>query len=119
MSPNDAPLQSPTPIMIEPPVGGFDRPGARKLLTESKLASTVHKVVRAPFGHTVLTLRTLDSLVEAFDVAQQAGQAIHAALMEDLARTGTLAIPEPTSVALIGLALVAAGVSRRRAAVKA
>jgi len=30
-----------------------------------------------------------------------------------------LAIPEPTSVALIGLALVAAGVSRRRAAVKA
>ncbi|MFV8749255.1 AAA family ATPase [Nannocystaceae bacterium ST9] len=96
MSPNDAPLQSPTPITIEPPTGGFDRPGARKLVNESKLATSVHKVVRAPFGHTVLTLRTLDVLVDAFDVAQQAGQAIHAALMEDLARTGSLAIPEPT-----------------------
>ncbi len=95
-APLQSPLQSPTPITIEPPARGFDRPGARKLLSESKLAASVHKVVRAPFGHTVLTLRTLDALVEAFDVAQQAGQAIHGALMEDIARTGTLAIPEPT-----------------------
>jgi hypothetical protein len=96
MSSNDSPLQSPTPITIELPTGGFDRPGARKLLTESKLPAIIHKIVRAPFGHTVLTLRTLDALVEAFDIAQQTGQAIHAALMDDIARTGTLAIPEPT-----------------------
>src|SRR5690606_39161323 len=39
---------------------------------------------------------TLDAVVHAFDLAQQAGQAIQAALMEDIARTGSLAIPEPT-----------------------
>jgi len=94
--PSDAPLQSPTPISIESTPGGYDQPGARRLLKDHKLASAIHKVVRAPFGHTVLTLKTLDVLVVAFDVAQQAGQAIHAALMEDIARTGTLAIPEPT-----------------------
>lgn len=93
---SNPPLQTPTPITIEPPTGGFDRPGARKLLTESKLPVVLHKVVRAPFGHTVLTLRTLDAAVESFDIAQQVGQAIHAALLEDIARTGTLAIPEPT-----------------------
>lgn len=93
---SEAPLQSQTPIDIQPMPGGYDRPGARKLLTESKLAASIHKVVRAPFGHTVLTLETLDALVHAFDVAQQAGQAIQGALLEDIARTGTLAIPEPT-----------------------
>ncbi|NVB37658.1 AAA family ATPase [Pseudenhygromyxa sp. WMMC2535] len=93
---SDAPLQSPTPITIEPLPGGYDRPGARRLLSESKLPAEIHRVVRAPFGHTVLSLRTLDALVEGFDLAQQAGQAIQAALMEDIARTGSLAIPEPT-----------------------
>lgn len=91
-----APLSSPTPIDIQPLPGGYDRPGARRLLNDSKLSAAIHKIVRAPFGHTVLSLRTLDALVEAFDVAGQAGQAIHGALLEDIARTGTLAIPEPT-----------------------
>ena len=95
-APSDAPLKSPTPITIEPLPGGYDRPGVRKLLSESKLPATIHKVVRAPFGHTVLTLQTLDAVVEAFDVAVLAGQAIQGALMEDIAQTGTLAIPEPT-----------------------
>lgn len=93
---SDAPLQSPNPITIEPLPGGYDRPGARRLLSDSKLPSAVHKVVKAPFGHTVLSLQTLDALVDAFDVAQQAGQAIQGALMEDIAQTGSLAIPEPT-----------------------
>lgn len=92
----DAPLQSQGPIHIEPAAGGYDRPGTRKLLTESKLPAAVHRVVKAPFGHTVLTLKTLDALVDAFDLAHQAGQAIQAALLEDIARTGSLAIPEPT-----------------------
>jgi hypothetical protein len=91
-----APLSSPTPIDIQPLPGGYDRAGARRLLNDSKLSAAIHKIVRAPFGHTVLSLRTLDALVEAFDVAGQAGQAIHGALLEDIARTGTLAIPEPT-----------------------
>ena len=95
-APSDAPLKSPTPITIEPVTGGYDRPGVRKLLAESKLPTVIHKVVRAPFGHTVLTLQTLDAVVEAFDVAVQAGQAIQGALMEDIAQTGSLAIPEPT-----------------------
>jgi hypothetical protein len=90
------PLQTPTPITIEQPTGGFDRPGARKVLSESKFPAVIHKVVRAPFGHTVQTLRTLDVFVDALDIAQQVGQAMHAALLEDIARTGTLAIPEPT-----------------------
>ncbi|PRQ09682.1 AAA family ATPase [Enhygromyxa salina] len=93
---SDAPLQSPTPITIEPLPGGYDRPGARRLLSDSKLPSAIHKVVKAPFGHTVLSLQTLDAVVDAFDVAQQAGQAIQGALMEDIAQTGSLAIPEPT-----------------------
>ncbi|PRP97554.1 hypothetical protein ENSA5_32470 [Enhygromyxa salina] len=92
----EAPLQSPTPINIAPLPGGYDRPGARRLLSESKLPAAIHRVVKAPFGHTVLSLQTLDAIVEAFDVAQQAGQAIQGALMEDIAQTGSLAIPEPT-----------------------
>ncbi|MCA9686942.1 MAG: hypothetical protein KC457_32550, partial [Myxococcales bacterium] len=95
-SPDAPPLQSPTPIAIEPLPGGYDRPGARRLLSDSKLPAEIHKVVRAPFGHTVLTLRALDALVESLDIAQQSGQAIQAALMEDIARSGNLAIPEPT-----------------------
>ena len=95
-APTDAPLQSPNPITIEPLPGGYDRPGARRILMESKLPAVVHKVVKAPFGHSVLSLRTLDAVVEAFDIAQQTGQAIQGALMEDIARTGSLAIPEPT-----------------------
>jgi len=90
------PLQSPTPITIAPLPGGYDTAGARRLLTEAKLPAAIHKIVRAPFGHTVLSLRTLDAVVAAVDLAQQAGQAIQAALMEDIARTGSLAIPEPT-----------------------
>ncbi|MFO7565217.1 MAG: AAA family ATPase [Enhygromyxa sp.] len=91
-----APLTSPNPINIAPVPGGYDLVGARRLLTDAKLPAAIHKVVRAPFGHTVLSLRTLDAAVGAFDLAQQAGQAIQAALMEDIARTGSLAIPEPT-----------------------
>ncbi|HVI04151.1 MAG TPA: hypothetical protein VM869_35915 [Enhygromyxa sp.] len=91
-----APLQSPTPINIAPVPGGYDLAGARRLLNDAKLPAAIHKVVRAPFGHTVLSLRTLDAAVASFDLAQQAGQAIQAALMEDIARTGSLAIPEPT-----------------------
>ena len=91
-----APLQSPSPITIAPLPGGYDIPGARRLLSEAKLPAAIHKVVRAPFGHTVLSLRTLDAIVVGFDLAGQAGQAIQAALMEDIARTGSLAIPEPT-----------------------
>ena len=93
---SDAPLQSPSPITIEPLPGGYDRPGARRLLSDAKLPAAVHKVVKAPFGHTVLSLQTLDAIVDAFDVAQQAGQAIQGALMEDIAQSGSLAIPEPT-----------------------
>ncbi|KIG19271.1 hypothetical protein DB30_03827 [Enhygromyxa salina] len=93
---SDAPLRSASPITIEPLPGGYDRPGARRLLSDSKLPSAIHKVVKAPFGHTVLSLQTLDAVVEAFDVAQQAGQAIQGALMEDIAQSGSLAIPEPT-----------------------
>jgi len=95
-APSDAPLQSPNPINIEPVPTGYDRAGARKLLNESKLPSAVHKVVRAPFGHTVLTLQALDALVAALDIALQTSEAIHAALLEDIAQTGNLAIPEPT-----------------------
>ncbi len=93
---SETPLSSPTPIDIQPLPGGYDRAGARRLLNDSKLSATIHKIVRAPFGHTVLSLKTLDVLVEALDLAGQAGQAIHGALLEDIARTGTLAIPEPT-----------------------
>ncbi|MCA9689667.1 MAG: AAA family ATPase [Nannocystaceae bacterium] len=84
------------PIFVEPPVGGFDRAGVRDLVKESGLAKAVHRVAAAPFGHTVLTLRALDAVIAAGDLAVHAGEAVHAALLEDIARTGTLAIPEPT-----------------------
>ena len=85
-----------SPIVVEPPADGFDRAGIRSLMSEAKLPVSLHRLVRAPFGHTVLTLRTLDTLVDAGDLALAAGEAMHAALLEDLASTGTLAIPEPT-----------------------
>lgn len=84
------------PLIVAPPAGGFDRPGLRDMVKESGLAAALHKLVRAPFGHTVLTLRALDAAIEAGDLALHAGEALHGALLEDLARTGTLALPEPT-----------------------
>lgn len=84
-----------TPITVMPPPGGFDRAGVRTLVGES-IAKILHKVARAPFGHTVMTLRLLEAVVESGDLALAAGEALHGALLEDIARTGTFAIPEPT-----------------------
>jgi hypothetical protein len=84
------------PIQVLPPPGGFDRAGIRALVAEGTLAKNLHKIVRAPFGHTVTTLRVLDAVVDAGDLALASGEALHAALMEDIARTGSFAIPEPT-----------------------
>ena len=87
----------PPALIVSPPAGGFDRAGVRELVKESGLAMTLHRLARAPFGHTVLTLRSLDAVIAAGDLALQAGEAMHAALLEDVARTGSLAIPEPTA----------------------
>jgi len=84
-------------ITVSPPTGGFDRAGIRTLVRDSGLATALHKLARAPFGHTVLTLRALDAMIHASDLALQAGEVLHAALLDDIARTGTLAIPEPTA----------------------
>ncbi len=90
------PAPSPaSPIVVSPPPFGFDRAGVRTLVSES-LAKGLHRVAKAPFGHTVLTLRLLDAVVESGDLALAAGEAMHGALLEDIARTGTFAIPEPT-----------------------
>jgi hypothetical protein len=83
-------------LIVEPPPDGFDTAGIRSLMNDGKLPITVHKHVRAPFGHTVLSLRALDSIVQAGDLALQGGERLHAALMEDIARSGSLAIPDPT-----------------------
>ena len=69
----------------------------REVIKEGQLAKTFHKIVRAPFGHTVLTLQTLEAATEACDLALQAGESIHATLLEDIARSGNLAVPEPTT----------------------
>ncbi|MDC0673527.1 AAA family ATPase [Nannocystis radixulma] len=84
------------PLLVTPPAGGFDRAAARDLVKDSGLATALHKLVRAPFGHTVVSLRALDAAIEAADLALQAGEALHAALLEDIARAGSLALPEPT-----------------------
>jgi len=84
------------PITVELPTGGFDRPGMLALVKEAGLAKVMHAYVRAPFGHTVTTLGALEAVAESCDVALAAGEALQAALMEDIARTGTLAIPDPT-----------------------
>lgn len=84
------------PLLVTPPAGGFDRAGLRDVVKEAGLATALHKLVRAPFGHTVLSLRALDAAIEAGDLALHAGEALHAALLEDIARTGSLALPEPT-----------------------
>lgn len=91
-----APSPSPSPLLVTPPPGGLDRPGVRELVKESGLPTALHRLARAPFGHTVLTLRALDAAIEAGDLALHAGEALHAALLEDIARAGSLALPEPT-----------------------
>ncbi len=88
--------EAPSVLTVEPPPEGFDHPGVRALMNDGKLPITVHKHVRAPFGHTVLSLRALDATVAAGDLALQSGEALHGALMEDIARSGSLAIPDPT-----------------------
>ncbi|HEY0138605.1 MAG TPA: AAA family ATPase, partial [Nannocystis sp.] len=92
-----SPETTPAALLVTPPAGGFDRAGVRDLLKESGLATALHRLVRAPFGHTVLTLRALDAVIAAGDLALQAGESLHAALLEDIARAGSLAIPEPTA----------------------
>jgi hypothetical protein len=95
-SPGGAGAVAPSPIVVAPPASGFDRAGMRALLADQKLAAALHRHVRAPFGHTVATLRALDAMTEALDLALAAGEAVQAALLEDLARSGNLALPEPT-----------------------
>jgi len=84
------------PIRVEPPPGGFDRAGIRELLAKGPLPRTIHRIVRAPFGHTALTLEALEAIVETGDLALQAGETLHGVLLEDVARSGSFAIPEPT-----------------------
>lgn len=91
-----SPASSPPALLVSPPSGGFDRAGVREIIKESGLAMALHKLVRAPFGHTVLTLRALEAVIEAGDLALQTGEALQAALLEDIARSGSLALPEPT-----------------------
>ena len=67
-----------------------------RALVADGVAKSLHRVAKAPFGHTVTTLRLLEAIVEAADLALAAGEALHGALLEDIARTGTFAIPEPT-----------------------
>ncbi len=90
------PSTSPPALIVSPPAGGFDRAGLRDILKESGLAMALHRLTRAPFGHTVLTLRSLDAVISAGDLALQAGEALQGALLEDLARGGSLALPDPT-----------------------
>ena len=91
------PSSSPPALIVSPPAGGFDRAGLREVVKESGLGMALHRLVKAPFGHTVLTLRALDAVIAAGDLALQAGEALQGALLEDLARSGSLALPEPTA----------------------
>ena len=91
------PSSSPPALIVSPPAAGFDRAGLRDLVKESGLGMALHRLVRAPFGHTVLTLRALDAVIAAGDLALQAGEALQGALLADLARSGSLALPEPTA----------------------
>ena len=67
MSNRAAGSSSPSPLVVETPPGGFDRAGLQALVKESGLASSLHRMVKAPFGHTVLTLRTLDAVIACGD----------------------------------------------------
>jgi hypothetical protein len=91
------PSSSPPALIVSPPAAGFDRAGLRDIVKESGLGMALHRLVRAPFGHTVLTLRALDAVIAAGDLALQAGEALQGALLADLARSGSLALPEPTA----------------------
>ncbi len=86
-----------SPIVVALPAGGFDRPGMRTLVKDAGLAKVLHAYVRAPFGHTVTTLGALEAIAESCDLALATSESLHAALLEDVARSGSLAIPEPTT----------------------
>lgn len=75
---------------------GFDRAAVRESLGKSALPAAMAAIASGAFGQTVATLRALEAVVHAADLAIAAGGRLHGALLEDIARTGTLAIPEPT-----------------------
>ena len=93
---SDGPAAARPPLVVELPATGFDRAGMRALVKDTGLAKVMHAYVRGPFGHTVTTLGALEAVAESADLALAAGEALHAALMEDIATSGSLAIPEPT-----------------------
>ncbi|MEM6995920.1 MAG: hypothetical protein AAF721_35745 [Myxococcota bacterium] len=86
----------PPPLHVVPGPAGFDRAAVRELVAHGPLCERARALARGPFGHTVLTLRALEAVTTAADLAAHTGEALHAALLEDIARTGSLAIPEPT-----------------------
>lgn len=86
----------PPSLVVDVPPTGFDRGALRERLAGGELDKALAGLVRGPFGHTVGTLGALEAVVDAADVAIAAGEALHAALLEDIARGGSLAIPEPT-----------------------
>lgn len=88
--------QSLPPLHVVPGPDGFDRAAVRELIAEGPLSAKARELSRGAFGHTVMTLRALEAVVHAADLAIYAGEALHAALFEDIARQGSLAIPEPT-----------------------
>lgn len=88
--------ETPPPLHVVPGPEGFDRAAMRELVAQGPLCSRARELARGPFGHTVMTLRALEAVTAAADLASHTGEAMHAAVLEDLAKTGSLAIPDPT-----------------------
>ena len=84
------------PLHVVPDPGGFDRAAMRERIAQGPLCERARELAQGPFGHTVLTLRALEVVVSAADLAAAAGEALHGALLEDVARSGSLALPDPT-----------------------
>ena len=86
-----------SPLHVVPGPAGFDRAVVREQVAAGPLSERAAALSRGAFGQTVLTLQALEAVVVAADMAAAAGEALHGALLEDIAAAGSLALPEPTA----------------------
>ena len=89
MPPDDAPG-----IDIQLPPGGFARSAAVRAVKESGLPELLGARAPGPFGLTTASVAALECLADAVDLGLLAEERLRCAILADLGKAGSFALPE-------------------------